>query len=74
MVQPDCSNQQRAAVHLRPARSYQDSAESGLSYHRGQRAEEAEKEVNPTNSREKYIKYAGMRELINAVIDEMDSK
>ena len=32
MVQPDCSNQQRAAVHLRPARSYQDSAESGLSY------------------------------------------
>ena len=36
--------------------------------------EEAEKEVNPTKSREKYIKYAGMRELINAVIDEMKTK
>ena len=35
---------------------------------------EAEKEANPTNSMEKYTKYAGMRELINAVIDEMDSR
>lgn len=35
---------------------------------------DAEKETNPTKSREKYTKYAGMRELINAVIDEMDSK
>lgn len=35
---------------------------------------EAEKETNPTKSREKYTKYDGMRELINAVIDEMDNK
>ena len=35
---------------------------------------EAEKETNPTKSREKYIKYEGMRELINVVIDEMGSK
>lgn len=35
---------------------------------------EAEKEANPTKSREKYTKYNGMRELINAVIDEMGSK
>lgn len=32
---------------------------------------EAEKETNPTKSREKYTEYNGMRELINAVIDEM---
>lgn len=32
---------------------------------------EAEKEMNPTKSREKYMKYDGMRELINALIDEM---
>lgn len=36
--------------------------------------EEAEKEVDPTKSREKYIKYAGMRELINVAIDEMKNK
>lgn len=35
---------------------------------------EAEKETNHTKSREKYTKYAGMRELINEVIDEMNSK
>lgn len=32
---------------------------------------DAEKETNPTKSRGKYSEYQGMRELINAVIDEM---
>jgi hypothetical protein len=35
---------------------------------------DAEKETNPTISREKYLKYDGMRELINAVIDETSNK
>ena len=35
---------------------------------------EAEKETNHTKSIEKYTKYAGMRELINEVIDEMNSR
>lgn len=35
---------------------------------------EAEKESNPTKSIEKYSQYDGIRELINAVIDEMDNK
>lgn len=35
---------------------------------------EAEKETNPTKSREKYTEYNGMRALINAVIDQMGDK
>lgn len=35
---------------------------------------EAGKENNASKSREKYIKYDGMRELINAVVDEMGGK
>lgn len=31
---------------------------------------EAEKEKNPTKSREKYSEWSGMRDIINAVIDE----
>ena len=35
---------------------------------------DAEKENNDKKARKKYTKYAGMRELINAVIDEMDTE
>ena len=33
--------------------------------------EDSQNELNPTSSREKYEQYAGMRKLINAVVDEI---
>lgn len=45
MVQYDSCNQQRAAVHIGPARPHQNGADRCFSDYRGQREEEAKKEA-----------------------------